>query len=261
MLRKTVYFALITSLFAQLALAQDAAQKGYQIAEQRKNKDIGWVSTESENRMILRDAQGKQVVRQLRTKALEVADDGDKSLTIFDQPADVSGTAFLTFSHVHQPDEQWLYMPALRRVKRISSNNKSGAFMGSEFAYEDLSSFELAKFNFTWLRDETLNGQQAFVVQAVPTDRYSGYTSMISWIDQAEYRVLKTEYYDRKGALLKTATMTDYQLHQDKFWRAHRIDMVNHQTGKSTTLSIDSIRFDTGLTDADFNKNSLKRAR
>ncbi|MFC6441619.1 outer membrane lipoprotein-sorting protein [Bowmanella sp. JS7-9] len=244
------------------AIADDATQqKGFDIAKQRKERDVGWGSSESSNRMILRDAQGNESVRQLRTQALEVQGDGDKSLTIFDQPADVKGTAFLTYSHVDGADEQWLFMPALKRVKRISSNNKSGPFMGSEFAYEDLTSFELDKFRFNWLRDETVNGVALHVIEATPTDRYSGYTKVITWLDTEAFRPLKTEYYDRKGALLKTATMSDYQLHKDKYWRPHRIDMVNHQTGKSTTLAIDSISFDTNLSVDDFTQNSLKRAR
>ncbi|WP_416306627.1 outer membrane lipoprotein-sorting protein [Neptunicella sp. SCSIO 80796] len=251
----------------QLAAAQSAddkaaEDKGLAISTERKARDKGWGSSESDIQMILRDAQGEENVRSIRTKALEMEGDGDKSLTIFEQPADVKGTAFLTFSHINEPDEQWLYLPAIKRVKRISSNNKDGAFMSSEFAYEDMSSFELGKYKFTYLRDETLNGQDCFVVQSVPTDKFSGYAKIVSWIDKQEYRVLKSEFYDRRrDQLLKTMTMSEYKQYLGKYWRPLQLDVVNHLTGKSTRLVINDIKFNTGLDDNDFNKNSLKRAR
>ena len=104
--------------------------------------------------MVLRNKQGQESRRQLHIKVLEVADDGDKSLTVFDEPRDVKGTALLTHAHKQEADDQWLYLPALKRVKRISSSNKSGSFMGSEFAYEDMSAQEVEKFTYRYLRDE-----------------------------------------------------------------------------------------------------------
>jgi hypothetical protein len=97
--------------------------------------------------MILRNTQGDEVEREVRLKLLENSDDGDKFLTIFEQPLDVKGTAFLSFSHAIEPDDQWMYLPKLSKVKRIRSRNKSGPFMGSEFAFEDMSSFEIKNIN------------------------------------------------------------------------------------------------------------------
>ncbi|HCM05717.1 MAG TPA: outer membrane lipoprotein-sorting protein, partial [Oceanospirillales bacterium] len=123
-----------------------AEQQGLAIAKERKARDLGWGDSTSSVIMTLRNAQGEESIREMRMKSLEVANDGDKGLTIFDTPKDVKGTAFLNFSHIEKSDDQWLYLPALKRVKRISSRNKSGPFMGSEFAYEDLSSFEIEKY-------------------------------------------------------------------------------------------------------------------
>lgn len=255
----------ITLLCAMLPLslpvvANDAG-KGLAIATERKVRDEGWQDSEGRSKMILRNAQGEESVRQLRVLALEVANDGDKGLTIFDEPKDVRGTAFLNHSYVGKPDDQWLYLPSVKRVKRIASRNKSGPFMGSEFAYEDLSSFELEKFQFTWLRDEQLDGIAMFVVEQVPTDQFSGYSKTIVWLDQKEYLPQKIEFYDRKSALLKTLTFSDYKLYLDKFWRAHTLKMVNHQTGKSTDLLLTEIEFRKGRTDADFDTNALQRSR
>ena len=133
--------------------------------------------------------------------------------------------------------------------------------MGSEFAYEDLSSQEIEKYTYKFLREDTLDGQPMFVIERYPTDEDSGYTRQIAWIDQAEYRAHKIEFYDRKNSHLKTLTMHEYQEYLDDYWRPHRMEMVNHQTGKSTTLTFGEFDFDNGFTDRDFDQASLKRAR
>jgi hypothetical protein len=211
--------------------------------------------------MILRNRHGDTSEREIRVRALEVQGDGDKSLTIFDRPADVAGTAFLSYTHATRPDDQWLYLPALKRVKRIASANKSGPFMGSEFAYEDITSQEIDKYTYKYLRDETLDGMEVFVFERYPKDEKSGYTRQIIWLDKQHYKERKIEYYDRKNSLLKTLVFNDYNLHNDRFWRAHDMYMENHQTGKSTRLLQTNYRFNVGLTDRDFDRNSLKRAR
>ena len=184
-----------------------------------------------------------------------------EGLTVFDQPRDIKGTAFLSYSHALVPDEQWIFLPALKRVKRISSSNKSGPFMGSEFAYEDISSFEIPKYSYLYLHDEVLNGIDCFVLELRPQYKHSGYTKSHVWIDKAEYRNKKVDYYDRKDSLLKIQVFSDYQLYLDKYWRAHTMTMDNQQNGKSTTLHWRNFKFQTGLTDDDFKKNDLKRQR
>ncbi len=257
---KFMRWSLIPLLLVSASAFADAA-KGLEIAKERKARDIGWGDSVAEMTMILKSASGNTSNRSMRLKTLEVDGDGDKGLTIFDEPRDVKGTAFLNFSHTTKPDDQWLYLPALKKVKRIASRNKSGPFMGSEFAYEDLSSFEIEKYTFNYLRDEPLDDQQTFVLEQIPTDKNSGYTRQVAWIDQVHYRPLKVEFYDRKGSLLKTLELKDYNQYLDQYWRPHRMEMQNHQTGKSTVLTTGKMAFQTGLSDRDFNKASLKRAR
>ena len=242
-------------------LAQTAEQRGLEIAVEADRRDTGFHDSRASLKMILRNKQGQESVRDIRVRTLEQQDDGDKSLTIFDQPADVKGTNFLSFTHKSGPDDQWLYLPALKRVKRISSRNKSGPFMGSEFAYEDLSSQEVEKYTYRYLRDESYEGTDCFVVERRPVDKHSGYRRQIAWIDKQEYRPQKIEFYDRKNALLKTLTYHDYHKYLDKYWRAHSMFMENHQTGKSTRLIWSDYAFQSGLSDRDFDRNSLKRVR
>ncbi len=247
---------------AEFSLAGlSAEEQGLAIASERKTRDLGWGDSTSSVTMTLRNSQGEESIREMRMKSLEIADDGDKGLTIFDKPRDVKGTAFLNFSHVDKSDDQWLYLPALKRVKRISSRNKSGPFMGSEFAYEDLSSFELEKYKFKFLAEEQVNGVDCYKIEQIPTDKNSGYTRQVVWMDKEHFRGLQVDFYDRKKSLLKTLTFSEYKLYLDKFWRPMKMDMINHQTKKSTELNTASLEFKTGLKDSDFNKSTLKRAR
>lgn len=261
---RTRFVILFLSLLPINSPAQtdnDAQTKGMDIARQVEQRDIGWGDSKALMQMTLVNKRGDKSERELRIQSLEIDGDGDKSMSIFDRPRDIKGTAFLSFSHSVEPDQQWLYLPALKRVKRIASANKSGPFMGSEFAFEDLTSFEVEKYDYEYLRDEPVNGEDCYVVRYFPKYEYSGYTFQDVWIDKAEHRPQKIEFHDRKKSLLKTLTFSNYQQFLDKYWRAMTMSMQNHQTGKSTSLTWRNYEFQVGLSEKDFNSNSLKRAR
>ncbi len=260
-MKNWLYLTTLLMTLPIIAVAETAEEKGLAIAIEAEQRDTGWTDMRTDMEMTLRNRQGQESLRKMSTSTLEIEGDGDKSLTIFDQPRDVKGTAFLSFTHALVPDEQWLFLPALKRVKRISSANKSGPFMGSEYAFEDISSDEIEKYTYKWLRDEAVDGRDAFVIERIPQYEHSGYTRQIAWVDKEMYRPVKVEYYDRKNSLLKTMTIIGYNTYLDKYWRADRMEMENHQTGKSTTLTWQNYKFKTGLTDRDFDRNSLKRAR
>ena len=189
--------------------------------------------------MILRNAAGQESTRTLKIATLEKPDEsvGDKSLVVFDTPRDIEGTALLSHAKILDPDDQWLYLPALKRVKRISSANKSGPFVGSEFAFEDFTAIELNKFDYTHIGVEQCGALTCDVLERTPRYENSGYTKQVSWVDQADFQVRKVEFYDRRGDLLKTLTLADYREY-DGIWRSHKLAMVNHQTGKSTLLKV-----------------------
>lgn len=133
--------------------------------------------------------------------------------------------------------------------------------MGSEFAYEDVTSQEVEKYSYKWIRDEEYQGEKCFVVERYPVYKNSGYTRQVVWLDQKDYKILRIEFYDRKNAPLKTLTQTDFKQYIGQYWYPHKMFMQNHQTGKSTLLTWSDYKFRTGLSDKDFNKNSLKRSR
>lgn len=252
---------LLAALLPAVAGAETPEEKGLAIVQEADRRDTGWVDAKAAMKMILKNKQGEESERSIRLQTLEVADDGDKSLSVFDAPKDIKGTAFLSFTHATTPDDQWLYLPALKRVKRIASANKSGPFVGSEFAYEDLSSQEVEKYTYKYLRDEALDGRDTFVVEAYPVYENSGYTRQVVWLDKEMYQPLRIDYFDRKNAELKTVVSSDWKQYLDQYWRPGRMEMTNHQTGKSTILLWDDYEFRTGLTDRDFDRNTLKRTR
>lgn len=241
--------------------SQTEGNKGLEIAREADRRDSGWLDSTAEVTMILRSSHGEESYRYLHNSTLEVKHDGDKTLVVFEKPRDLKGTAFLAYSHKVEPDDQWLYMPSLKRVKRISSSNKSGSFMGSEFAFEDISSQEVEKYTYKYLKEETIQGIDFFVIERYPIDKKSGYTRQVVWYDKQHYRPFKIDYYDRKDALLKTLECRGYQKYLDKYWRAAEFFMQNHQTAKSTRILFKNYRFKVGLKSRDFNSNSLKRAR
>ena len=232
------YFILSIFFFSSLSNnfieASEGDDKALKISTDAYNYDKGFNDFISNQTMTLRNKQGEETIRYFRGKTLEVSDDGDKTLFIFDSPKDVKGTATLTFSHKVGPDDQWLYLPALKRVKRITSENRSGSFVGSEFAYEDLGSQELEKYtNRKYLKKDVCPNKEELschVITRVPVEKSSGYSYQTLWLDDTPaHRVWKIEFYDRKKALLKTLTFGDYKIYLDKFWRPSSYKMINHQ--------------------------------
>ncbi len=250
--------AIVMMIWAvNLVSAQAPNNRGMEIAKAAENADIGFGSSTVDTKMILKNKNGQVSERYLSTKTLELTEDGDKSLIVFNSPKDVKGTSTLTFTHKVGSDDQWLYLPSIKRIKRISSNNKSGPFVGSEFAYEDLSSQEVEKYSYKFLEEKG----NILIVEQDPVDPKSGYSKrIVSYNKDKGYRIEKVEFYDRKNSLLKTLTYTDYKLYKNKFWRAAVFNMVNHQTHKETMLQFSDYNFEQNLSEEDFTEVALKRA-
>jgi len=261
---KTCVSALaVSGLTVATAHAVTPEDKGLEIAKEIDRRDLGFGDSRTELKMLLTNRHGEKSIRKLRLATLENQNTevGDKSLTVFSHPRDIKGTAFLSFTKILDPDDQWLYLPALKRVKRISSANKSGPFVGSEFAYEDLVSFEVGKYDYKWLRDEPCGELDCFVVERFPKYENSGYTRQTVWVDKTEYRIQKIDFYDRKETLLKTLDQSGFAQYLDQYWRPLKMVMKNHQTGKATELAFSPYEFRRGVNENDFTPNRLKRLK
>ncbi len=256
-MKKVIFLLAIAMAWTWTSTAQSAEERGLQIAKAAEKADEGFGSSIVELNMTLTNKNGQTSKRTLTTRTLELTEDGDKSLIVFETPKDVKGTSTLTFTHKTGADDQWLYLPSIKRVKRISSNNKSGPFVGSEFAYEDLSSQEVEKYNYKFVEAKG----DLLIVEQDPVDLKSGYTRRLVTYNKGKgYRVEKIEFYDRKNALLKTLTYSNYKLYKGKFWRALTFNMVNHQSGKATLLEFGEYDFTSPLAEEDFTQIALQRA-
>lgn len=239
-----------------------AEQAGLAIFREADRRASGYGDLKVDLEMTLKTSNGNESSRALRIRQLEMEEDGDRLLVVFDTPKPIRGTALLSYAHKLTPDDQWIYLPALKRVKRIASQNRSGPFLSSEFAYEDMALQEVEKYRYRLLESQAGEGHEYFVVERVPTDTHSGYGRQVVTLDSEAFRIHRVEYYDRQNRLLKTLEVDGYLQHADRFWKPARMLMANVQTGKSTELRWQNFEFDTGQdAERDFSTNSLRRAR
>jgi len=226
----------------------------------KKNDEVtnGFESSQANMTMTLINAREQKTIRKMSSKTLE-GENGNMSLMVFLTPADVKGTKMLTHEHLKGDDDQWMFLPALKRVKRISSRNKSGSFMGSEFSYEDTANNSWKKYTYEDdLKEVEIDGKKYYKGTRIPKDKNSGYSKQISYIDTNTYLTYKVEYYDRKKELLKTAIFLNWKKINNVYVLG-KIIMTNHQNSKKTILQWDNQQIKVGLSKKDFTKRKLKR--
>ena len=259
---RLIVLCLLCCLASWPALAETPEQKGLRLAQEADARGDGYQWSTATGRMILRSAGGSSSERQFTTQAVEGEDDEGRGMLIFTYPPDIAKTALLTIANKGADDDQWLYLPALKRVKRISAGGKTGSFVGSEFSFEDLSAPSVEDFVHVWLGEAPCPGQEALtcnVVERRPLDEDSGYARILVWQDKDEYRSHYTEFYDRRNALLKVLVSSEYQLYKGRFWRASRLVMTNVVNGRSTEMIWESFDFDTPMAVDDFTTRALER--
>jgi outer membrane lipoprotein-sorting protein len=238
-----------------------AEERGREIALETDSRARGFGDYQARMEMILVDRRGEETRRELALSVLEVSPDEQRSLVYFQSPRDIRGTGLLTYSYRAGEEEQWLYLPALRRTKRISASGRSSPFMGSEFAYEDLAPMYPSQFDYSYATEEVLEGTPCFVIERYPRYEGSGYRRQRVWIDTEEYRVLRVDSWDLRDRPLKTLTLSGYEQYVDGIWQPAEAHMVNHRTEDETRLRWFDYQFRTGLDESDLSRASLGRVR
>lgn len=239
--------------------AQTHVQRGHEIAIEARRRTTGFRDMSAVLRMTLRDKRGTERVRELTFATLEQGT-GNRTLVRFERPHDLRGTSLLTVEDGTGARDQWLYLPSLRRVRRIAGSGQAGSFMGSEFSYEDIGTMDPDQYEYRFVRTDSLQGRTAWVVERCPLGK-SQYRRQVVWFDQSAYRVLRIDFYDRDNSLLKTLTFGDFGLFEERFWIPGRMEMVNHQTGASTLLQWQEIAVAVGLDSRDFEPSRIARRR
>ncbi|MDH3325917.1 MAG: outer membrane lipoprotein-sorting protein [Gammaproteobacteria bacterium] len=251
---------LYSSLFSASAIADDA--KARAIMEKVDARDDG-DNQISDMEMILIDKRGKQRVRKIHSLSKDIGEDSYR-IMFFQEPADVRNTGFLTYDYddASKDDDQWLYLPALKKSKRISTSDKSGSFMGSDFSYSDMTSRDLGDYDFTFKKEMEVNGVKVWVIESVPRTedviKETGSTKGMVFVRQDNYVAIRSISWLKKGKKLKYMDMKGLEL-IDGIWTPTEIHMTT-KSGKITEhksiLKFTNIKFNQPL---DKDKFSVRR--
>ena len=247
-LTSVLVFVLSTSLFALTGL--DIVKK---VDEQKQPK-----SSIAKMKMTLISKSGSQKTREVIVY-LKDTKEGKKTLMKFLAPADIRSTGFLVWEHKDKDDDQFLYLPALKKVRRISSSQKNQSFLGTDFSYQDMESRDINKATHKLLREEKLNGYDCYVVESIPNpgEDYQ-YSKLVEWIRKDNYVPIKAEMYDKNGKLYKILTVQNVE-NIDGYQIVKKTTMENIRTKHKTILEIVNIKINPNLPDKYFTQRFLEK--
>ncbi len=211
--------------------------------------------------MKLINKNGNERIRELTMLRLNMEKGFDqKYYMYFHQPADVRAMTFMVWKYTASDDDRWLYIPAIKLVKRIAADDKNSSFVGSDFSYEDISGRNLSDNKHALKGEESFNGKNVYVIESLPKEETSAHFSRkVSWIDKETFLPIKEEYYDNRGNLYKTFTANEIEKIQDIPTIISR-SMVNEQNGHRTEVSFSEVRYNVGLRDNIFSERYLRSA-
>jgi hypothetical protein len=223
-------------------------------------------SMKAEASMVLIDEKGQKRERKSQN-IVKLQPNGIDSrvLVKFDAPNDIKGTSFLQIEHADSDDDLWIYLPALKKSRRLVASNKKDSFVGSDFSYGDILLPKVDLYRHTLLRSETIDNHECFVIESVPANdtvkTNSGYSKRITWVRRDNFLEQKVEYFDLSGRLLKTQTVTDHKLVEPdtQRWFALHREMTNHQTGHRTDFRFDKVEPGIAVADEVFSIRYLER--
>ncbi len=252
-----LFIAMLIFSTAFLANAQDkisGLQVIQNVYDRPAPKDQEGVLT-----MTLINSRGDERVRTIKQF---IKDFGkvEKKIMFFVKPADVKNTSFMNWSYDQEgkDDDQWIYLPALKKVKRISSDSKSDYFMGSDFTYDDLGDRHPSADNHKILKEETVNGENCYVVESTPKDPDYMYSRTVTWVIKDKWIGLKKEFYDEDGELLKTLTVEKYGKMKNYWLITHSV-MHNVQKDHTTDMQLNDLKIDNGIPKNKFTERMMRR--
>jgi len=223
-------------------------------------------SLRTESYMVLVNDKGQTRERKsLNVIKLQPNGVDSKFLVKFNYPEDIKGTGFLQIEHIDGDDDQWIYLPALQKSRRLVANNKKDSFVGSDFSYGDISLPKVDSYKHTLVRSESIDGHDCIVIESVPANDAvrdnNGYSKKITWIRKDSFVEAKVEYYDLAGRLLKTQMITDQQMVEPatQRWFAMHREMANLQTGHKTVLRFEKIEPGVAVPDEMFTTRYVER--
>lgn len=255
MKRTMMFFVAAILVMLPGHLTVNAQMTGLQIMDKVYNNPEG-DDTQGNLTMTLTNNRGESRVRTLKQY---MKDDGkmEKKIMFFTTPADVRNTSFMNWSYSDgRADDQWIYLPALKRTKRISSDGKSDYFMGSDFTYDDLGDRHPNQDEHKLLREESIDGKACYVVESTPREAGYIYSRTITWVMKDNFIGLKREFYDDGGKLLKVLKIIKYEK-VDGFWTILETEMHNVQKDHRTNMKFTEVQKNKGIPDTMFTERSM----
>jgi len=230
---------------------------GKQIIEKVYNRPAGDDQT-SDLTMTLINKSGDQRVRKIKQFTKDLGN-VEKSIMFFLSPADVKNTSFMSWAYdSDQSDDQWIYLPALKKTKRISSDSKSDYFMGSDFTYDDLGDRKLEDDTHKLLREETMDGKECYVVESLSKDEDYMYSKTVVWVNKSNFTGVQKEFYDEDEDLLKVLTIKEVE-EISGIWVITNSEMKNVQKNHRTTMVLNNIQINTGMSESKFSERMMMR--
>ncbi len=214
---------------------------------------------EGELTMTLINSRGDRRVRKIKQFIKDFGKE-EKKIMFFISPADVRNTSFMSWSYdeVGRDDDQWIYLPALKKVKRISSDSKSDYFMGSDFTYDDLGDRHPTDDTHKLLREEKFNGEDCYVIESIPKEEDYIYSRTVTWVIKDKWIGQKKEFYDEDNERLKTLSVIKYKKIKDYLILTHS-RMHNVQKDHTTDMLLENLKVDVGVPNNKFTERMMKR--
>jgi outer membrane lipoprotein-sorting protein len=258
MKKKTTITLMVLVLGAFAAVALYAEPTGAEIMQAVYDRPQGR-DTSGTLTMTLADSRGRERVRVLK-QILGRYGDIDKKLMVFQSPADVRGTSFMNWSYKAEgkDDDQWIYLPALKRVRRISSEGKGDYFMGSDFTYDDLGDRHPSEDTHKLTGTETVDGEECWVVESVPKDPGYMYSRTVTRVSKEKNVGVKRDFYDRRGSHLKTLTVHRVEKISGA-WVLLKVEMRNVRNNTHTIMEFTDVAVDTGIPENSFSERTMTR--
>jgi hypothetical protein len=238
--------------------ARDLMQKNFFVSKIKAFRTSG--------RMILLTSRGERRERKNTTFSMLSPNGIDSKLLVkFSYPADIKGTAFLQIEHLEGQDDQWIYLPALKKSRRLVANNKKDSFVGSDFSYGDISLPKVDLYDHRLLGSEAAGGRDCYKIESTPkspvTRQNSGYSRKITWLRKDNFVEARVDYYDLAGRLLKVQLVGEAKLLEPDRgrWFALYREMTNRQTGHKTIIHFDEVSLAPALSPELFTTRNLER--
>jgi outer membrane lipoprotein-sorting protein len=248
---------LIALFFAINPIISAQELTGREIVEKVYNLPTGDDQT-SNLTMTLINKSGKERIRKIKQITKDMGD-VEKSIMFFQAPADVKNTSFMSWTYdTDKSDDQWIYLPALKKVKRISSDSKSDYFMGSDFTYDDLGDRKLDDDIHELIGEETIDGVDCYVIVSIPKDEEYMYTKTKTWVRKDNFIGLKKEFYDEDEDLLKILKIKKFE-EISGFLVIISSEMENVQKDHRTTMILDNVKINTSISASKFSERMMMR--